>query len=528
MLEVEIVWGGDNHPFTLQDGEHSVGRASDNDIQIPVPRVSKRHAVVRVDGERLFVRDLGSSNGTEVNGKETSADEVEVPKGALVSFAGALMRRAGAPATTAAHRLVGEKHITTRLRYNMSQGYSVAARDRIVDNSSDLFELLASGDRSDAVGKAACQFVAKCVDADRVVLLEDEGEGTQLGTRAQWARTGDPDAPLQLSSTIVGSVIQGRESILVSDPSADPRFGAQQSIVALNLRSAMAAPLFDNERVRGILYVDTANPSIKYTSADLEVLTSAANAVAVKLRNLSFETEMRTAAQIQRSMLPATMEAPEGYELEAYQVMCRAVGGDLYYAAPRPDGKVLLALGDVSGKGMPAALAMGAATVLTGMLAELEGDLEKLALLMHRQLFRSLAPEQFITMFIGELDPGTGHIHYVNGGHEPPLIIQPDGGIRTLEPTGLPVAMIEDIMLTASEGELRPGELLAVFSDGIPEATTTGDEFLGLDPVRDILIASRQDPLRDIRKRIVKAVAEFLGGQSASDDVTLMLLRRRD
>jgi sigma-B regulation protein RsbU (phosphoserine phosphatase) len=114
----------------------------------------------------------------------------------------------------------------------------------------------------------------------------------------------------------------------------------------------------------------------------------------------------------------------------------------------------------------------------------------------------------------------------VNGGHEPPLIIQTDGAVRTLEPTGLPVAMIEDIMLDASEGEIRPGEVLAVFSDGIPEATTTGDDFLGLEPVQDILIASRKDPLRDIRKRIVKSVAEFLGGQSASDDVTLMLLRR--
>ncbi|MCH7549869.1 MAG: FHA domain-containing protein, partial [Candidatus Krumholzibacteriota bacterium] len=326
-MDIEIVWSGENHPFSLDDGEHSVGRASENAIQIPVPRVSKNHAVLRVDGESLFVRDLASSNGTEVNGKEIGQGEVEIPAGALASFGGALLRRAGTGATSV-HRLVDDKHVTTRLRYNLSQGFSTAARDRIVENSADLFELLASGDDAAEVGSAACRFVAKCVHADRVVLLEDAGEGTLIETRSQWTRVGPDDAPLQLSSSIVNSVFSERDAILVADPSSDPRFGAQQSIMSLNLRSAMAAPLFDNERVRGILYVDTNKATVQYGRDDLEVLTSAANAVAVKLRNISFEREMKTAAKIQRSMLPQKLYAPEGYEIEAYQVMCRAVGGD--------------------------------------------------------------------------------------------------------------------------------------------------------------------------------------------------------
>ena len=525
-MDVEIVWGGENHPFSLDDGEHAVGRASDSDIQIPVPRVSKNHAVLRVDGEALFVRDLGSSNGTEINGKETGSDEVEVPLGALVSFAGALLRRAGTGASSAAHRLVGEKHVTTRMRYNLSQGFSNAARDRIVENSADLFELLASGKEAVEVGTAACQFVAKCVTADRVVLLEDSGEGTSIETRSRWTRVGPDDAPLQLSTTIVNSVVSQRDSILVADPSTDPKFGAQQSIMSLNLRSAMAAPLFDNERVRGILYVDTVNPSVHYGRDDLEVLTAAANAVAVKLRNISFESEMRTAAKIQRSMLPSKLEIPDGYELEAYQDMCRAVGGDLYNSARRANGKILIVLGDVSGKGMPAALAMGAATVLVGMLAEIEGDLDTLVGHLHRQLFRSLAPEQFVTMFLGELDPETGHIHYINAGHDPPLVLRKDGTLETLDSTGLPIAMIEDIMLESGDAQIEPGDLLAIFSDGIPEATTDGESFLGLEPVKDIMISRHSDPLKEIRKSMVGAVREFLSGQPASDDVTLLLLRR--
>lgn len=525
-MEVEIVAGGQSQRHTLEDGEHTVGRGSDNSVVIAAPRVSKKHAVLRVDGDRMFVRDLESSNGTEINGKPIGSEELEILSGSLVSFAGALMRRADGLAT-GRHALFEDKHIATSMRYNLDQGMSTAARDRLIDNSSALFELLASGDESSEVGSTACRFVSGCVDADRVVLLEDNGEGTSVESRARWTRLGPSDAPLQLSTSIVSSVVTGRESILVSDAMDDARFGAQQSIMALNLRSAMAVPLFDNERVRGILYVDTTNPGVKYGEDDLAVLTAVANAVAIKLRNISFEREMRTAANIQHSMLPDTLDTPDGYELDAYQDMCRAVGGDLYNCVRRENGNVVLVLGDVSGKGAPAALAMSAAMVLIGVLVEIEGDLLTLVERIHRQLFRSLAPEQFITMFIAELHPETGHVDYVNAGHDMPLILHDDGTLDQLEPTGMPVAMVDDPMLTASETTLAPGDLLVIFSDGIPEATTTGDTFLGLDSLKNEIRTRQNDPLPDLRKRIVKSVHDFLDGQPASDDVTLVLLRRK-
>lgn len=523
-MEIEIAWGEKNHPYKLNDGEHTVGRSGDNDIKLPVARVSKSHATLRVDGDRLFVRDLGSTNGTEVDGVRIGLEEVEVRSGALVSFAGTLMRRASAMPIS--QSFVEPAQVTTRLHYNYQDGYSPSARDRIVDMSSGLFELLASGTDSETVGAAACKFVSRWVNADRVVLLEDRGEATPVEARARWTREGDVNAPLQLSSTIVGRVVSGRESILVANPLEDPNYIDQHSILSLNLRSAMAAPLFDNQRVRGILYVDTASPEVQYGQDDLEVLTATANAVAVKLRNLSFEKEMRTAANIQRAMLPRSIDPPEGYELEAYQVMCRAVGGDLYQCLPRVNGRYLFALGDVSGKGMPAALAMGAGTVLTGMLAEIDGNLIDMARHLHRQLFRSLTPEQFITMFLAELDAETGTIYYVNAGHERPLIVRQGGNIDALEPTGLPVGMIEDFMLEAGEAKLEKGDLLAVFSDGVPEATTDGEKFLGMEKVREIIGGGRDKPLKEVRDLIVSAVDDFLAGEPNSDDVTLMLFRR--
>ncbi|UCH83251.1 MAG: SpoIIE family protein phosphatase [Candidatus Latescibacterota bacterium] len=524
-MKFELSFEGRSLPYHLADGDHTVGRASDNFVRIPMPRVSKYHAVIRINGDRIFVRDLGSTNGTEVDGQRVGSEEIEATAAATVSFGGAVLRRAGVTAPIATE-FVDAGRVSSLMSYNPAEGYSNAARDRIMAQSSQLFELLASGQNSEEVESAACRFVAQCVRADRVVLMKDRGEATSIETTARWTRRNDDGAPLHLSSTIVGQVIRQRQSVLVADPHKDPDYGGQQSIMALSLRSAMAAPLFDNERVRGILYVDTADASVQYTHADLEVLTATANAVAVKLRNLSLENELQVAAQIQRSMLPETLEVPAGYEIDAHQVMCRAVGGDLYHCLRRPNGKVLIALGDVSGKGTPAALAMSAATVSIGLLAEIGGDLGELAPHLHNQLFRSFSSEQFITLFIGELDGETGSLSYVNAGHEPPLLLRKNGTMEKLGPTGMAVAMIEDLILETGEVTLAPGDLLMIVSDGIPEATTDGDAFLGIEPAKRILAAKRNDPLPEIREGILTAVAAYLGDQPNSDDVTLMLLRR--
>jgi GAF domain-containing protein len=179
-----------------------------------------------------------------------------------------------------------------------------------MSRSSQLFELLSSSDDATAIETAACRFVAESVPAERVVMLSDAGEATQVEVKARWTKTGNPDAPLHLSSTIVGSVLRERDSVLVANPLEDPRFGGQQSIMALSLRSAMAAPLFDNERVRGILYVDTTDPRVRYASRPGSIRpppTRSRSSCATSL-----EEEMGR-ARIQRSMLPDAVRVPEGW-----------------------------------------------------------------------------------------------------------------------------------------------------------------------------------------------------------------------
>ncbi|HEX5133625.1 MAG TPA: FHA domain-containing protein, partial [Candidatus Krumholzibacteria bacterium] len=282
MIDIEIVWQGEPHRFSLADGEHTVGRSSENEVHVAATMVSKKHAMLRVQGSQMWVRDLGSTNGTEINGRPLGTEEVEVPPGRMVSFAGALMRRADSGAGAGRDQMNTTLSMTggarATLSYNAGQGYSGLGGDRILRLISGLFELMVMKTGRSEVEDAACRFVAEHISADRVVLIgEKPGGDAPLDIRARWTRRSqDSDAPLHLSTSIIRQVTEGRESVLVSNPNENEKYAMQQSIVALDLRSAMAAPLFDNERVRGIIYVDTSRSGVRYEQADLEVLTATA------------------------------------------------------------------------------------------------------------------------------------------------------------------------------------------------------------------------------------------------------------
>jgi phosphoserine phosphatase RsbU/P len=279
--------------------------------------------------------------------------------------------------------------------------------------------------------------------------------------------------------------------------------------------------------VRGILYVDCSRPAVQYDSEDLQVLTATANAVAVKLRTLTLEKEIRTAARIQKNMLPVDLQVPAGWAIDCHLTMCREVGGDLYHCLPRPNGRMLLVLGDVAGKGIPASLAMAATMVLLRSLNELGVSLEDMGAHLNTQLFESLAPEQFVTLFVGELDHETGRMRYFNAGHEPPRLHRAEtGSIDVLDSTGRPIALLPFGSFGVEEAALEPGDTFAVFSDGIPEATRNGDDFFGLEAVDRALVENSKGELESVRAQILSGIEAYLGPEQTSDDITLMLLRR--
>jgi len=205
----------------------------------------------------------------------------------------------------------------------------------------------------------------------------------------------------------------------------------------------------------------------------------------------------------------------------------REVGGDYFDYLLLEDGRIALAVADVSGKGTPAALLMSAfrASFRSQDLARL-GAAESLARI-NRFIHASVDPGKFITAFIALLDPESGEIRYANAGHDAPLVLHPDGNTSELTGGGLILGMLPQIMYEEGAAALEPGALLAVYTDGVPEARSEDGGFYGPERLIEVMRAFRHEPCSRILQRLVDSIEQYAGNGPQSDDITVILARRR-
>ena len=249
-----------------------------------------------------------------------------------------------------------------------------------------------------------------------------------------------------LSRTVIERVLGERVSFLIEDAQRDAALQAQMSIVSQGLHTAMAAPLFDNQSVIGLLYADSADTADRYTTDELKAFTLLANCIAVALTHARYhtmeaekqrlDTELGAARRIMATLLPAEAPAVPGWELLTHLESCTEVGGDLYDVFPLPDGRLAVVIGDVAGKGLGAALLVSS---LLPLLRGLAGSIADLSDLVHRLnavLFAATEPIRYATLFVGLLDPATGELAYVNAGHNPPYVVRGDGATEHADRDG--------------------------------------------------------------------------------------------
>lgn len=531
--------------WSLGDGPHRIGRGSESEVRLADRSVSREHAVIVIDGGRAEVRDLGSRNGTWVNGRRIEGSAV-VQAGDALRFgsiellleggaAAGPVRREVALSLSEAHQL----HTTTRLSWKDIQREGVAATPadrRFLQVLTEAGQLLVLPRPLESMLETVLDLVDRVVTAQRTMILLAEDDGEEPVLRAARPPGTLARERLMLSRTLIRTVMDERTSLLVTDAQSDPRFREHASIIALKVHSALVAPLFDNERVIGILYADTTDPAARYDEDQLRTFTALANLAAVKITNARLlahqremerlEQELATAATIQRSLLPEALPGHPAYELAARQVPCNEVGGDLYDAVRLDDGRILFLVGDVSGKGMGAALLMSHVIASLRVLYGEDLPLASLVQRVHRQLVRASDSMRFVTLFVARLDPATNRLEFVNGGHNPPLLVCPEGEIRRLEATGTPLGLIEGATYEPGALEMPPGSVLCVYSDGIVEAAR-GSEFFEEERLIESLERRRGAPLDEVAGGVLDDVGAFLEGGAAGGDVTLLLLRRR-
>jgi sigma-B regulation protein RsbU (phosphoserine phosphatase) len=297
----------------------------------------------------------------------------------------------------------------------------------------------------------------------------------------------------------------------------------------------VAAPLFDNEDVIGLLYADDTRAK-RISRDELRAFTLLANAIAVALTHSRYhqleeekrrqDAQLATASEILDHILPSELPAVPGWELSASLEPCYEVGGDLYDARRLPDGRLAFIVGDVTGKGLGAALLVSQVLSLARFMIGEGWAPGPLMDRLNREIFLTTDFVRFTTAFLGFLDPATGRVACVNAGHNPPMLIRADGRVETCSTGGLPVGVLADTTYTVNEVAMGPGDILAVFSDGIPETVNAEDEEYGEARFGQVVAALRAEPLGQISAAALADLARFRGACEVGDDITLVMLRR--
>lgn len=527
LTQIEIRSGdGERKSLALEKDLYSLGRAPNNDLSFPDDiGLSRQHMVLERSHQGWNVRDLGSKNGTMLNGQTLQGSAGLHPGDVItcgqISLAFAPPR--DRTVVFSASGLVPQGTIFTSLAGALSTAATPTGLARQVDALVRAGQELAGHRPLKELFSLILNLALDAVEASRGVLMTLDGQ--QLVVQA--AR-GDH---FEISTFVRAQVMEERKSLLVPDTMLDLNLRDQVSIVAQQIRSLLAVPLQTSDRVIGLLYVDGSGFVRPFTAEDLSLLTVLANIAAIRIeqaRLLEVEIleaamlhDMEQAAELQRKLLPGMAPALEGYALGGYNLPCRTVGGDYYDFVPYSDGRMAILVGDVSGKGMPAALLMSSLQTAVHLLAEDSPTPLAMVTRLNRALCAKRLGNRFVTFFFGVLDPVTGAFEYVNAGHNPPLLLRADGTLEELGATGLILGILPQAVYASASTTLAAGDRLVLFSDGVTEAAPPTDLDNEYGEARLIDHARSRSTMDEIAASVMTWCAS-----ETTDDLTLVIVDR--
>ncbi len=520
----------------------AVGRSSASELCFPEDAgLSRQHFVFEAVGDDWTVQDLGSKNGTFVNNIPLKARLILKPGDRITAGHLVIIYSPGtqgadqsvvvfdkadtsSPTTSTVVTSLEGAYSNQTMTLERGGPKATAPMQALIRAGLELAENRPLADLFPVILDLAIQ----AVSAQRGVLLLIEGETLVLK-----AHKGDA---FRISTAVRDRVLEERSSILVRDVQLDDAFKGRMSIVEHKVHTMMAVPLQTKDRIIGLIYVDSPFVLKEFTKDDLSLLTVMANVAATRIENARLAEveeaerimarDLSQAAEIQRRMLPDQAPQVQRADLAGYNAACRTVGGDYYDFFPYPDGRVALALGDVSGKGLPASLMMAELHARVQVLAEDPGDLAAFMTRLNKATCAKCPNNRFITFFFCVLDPATGELQFANAGHNPPILVRASGEARMLEGGG-PVLGVVPFAPYREEGAcLEPGDLLVLYSDGVTEANNAGFEEYGEERFVEVLKRHRQEPAAAIVQAVTQSLAEFTAGAPQADDITLAVAKR--
>jgi predicted permease len=317
-------------------------------------------------------------------------------------------------------------------------------------------------------------------------------------------------------------------------------FRPEHVIEVERLRDAgvrMAVALRTRVEIVGVLLLGPPEGREEYAAADRQVLSSASEVFALMIENARLNDraleqekvrrDLALAAEVQRRLLPALPPVVPALGLAAFTLPARSIGGDFYDFVELPDGRIGIAVADIAGKGIAAALLTSAVQAsMRTISAEADVAPSQLAGKMNRILHRSTASNSYATFFYAELDAGRGRMRYVNAGHNPPYLVRRTGdGIEVFELTagGTVLGLFPDVEYDDGEVEMRAGDLFVVFTDGVTEARNMAGEEFGEERLQALLRRVAGSPAVHVSAALVDQMRDWIAGAEQHDDLTFVV-----
>jgi len=516
-----------------------VGRSPENDWVIEDASLSRHHAQFEWDPLGLAVKDLGSRLGTALNGLAIQ-DRVAVKPGDDLILGGLRVEVIDLvePSVHIDRQADAEPVLTTftvpaaELRSGGADGGRWAQALTFVH---DLTLGLIREVPTTELLEDLLEKLLENLQADRGVVLLKDPQGA-LVPEVVRIRGGHGSKQIHLSHTLVEAALERREALLLTDPMADPDL-ASRSLILSGVTTAIVTPLEAEGQVIGLLYLDSHSLLKQFTRDDLQLATTLAHVAAARIRGAhlmveaqktrTLEHEMAIAREIQQRMLPLDPGDDQPFELCAGLRAAREVGGDLYDYHWR-DGRLCFCIGDVSGKGVPAALVMALTKTLFRANGAFLEDPARLMAAVNARIYEETGPAIFVSAFCGFYDPADGRLVTCNAGHEAPAILSPSRPVRFLETrNGLALGVLPEFGYRAEESVLLDQEAILLYTDGVTEAVNPVGEMFTADRLQAVLERRLDDAPKSVVDHVLAALDRFAAGAPQADDITLLCLRHR-
>lgn len=582
MAFLQVIKGSSAGQLLALSGDRTIlGRHPSCQIVLDNGSVSRQHAQITEVGGTFFIEDLHSRNGTQVNGTSIRGrtelnddDEVQV-----CDYAFHFKRSAdGSARMSPVREQVGRKTevpLVKGLRETINDADDDAPspnepqqNDLSVSTGSSVITALEAGSSARGLRlnvrpevklravleiSAALGRLLKLEDVLPVILkslfkiftqadwgfvLLKDIDSDQLKVRASWARRPGDEDEVPISMTVVRQAMSDAKAILSADVMGDRRFRSSESLSELQLRSLMCVPLTDSGGTAlGVIQLSTLDVSQPFNADDLDLLVSVSAQASLAVENATlhdavvrqrdYERDMEFAAQVQHGFLPSAPPKMTGFEFANYYEAAFSVGGDYFDYVQLPDGRIAMAVGDVAGKGVSAALLMARlhASARYHLLSACSAS--KAMNSLNVEIASSGMGFRFITLVFAVVDPRNNEICIANAGHLPPALRFTDGRVDLIgmEESGMPLGIAPDQQFDELIVKLQPGESLLFCTDGITEAMDASNQLFGKQRLLDAVSACDLPP-DGLVKALVKSVEQFCDSSPQRDDICVSAVRR--